>query len=77
MPASNTPSTGSTILVAILRTLLVVVVVAIAGFFSNAANLSPFFGTSTATAVAAVVLVLEHLYESSTGSAIFGLVKTR
>lgn len=64
-------------LLGLLRAIGVLVVVTIIKYLANAADLTPFMSSSVASIVAAAALMLEHTIESQTGTALFGLVRTK
>lgn len=64
-------------IVGLLRALGVILLVAIVKFFANSADLTPFLGNSTAAIVSMLALGIEHMVEQSTGTALFGAIRTR
>lgn len=62
-------------LLGVLRTLFVVVILAVVGFFADASHLNGIVSEGLAALIAAVALAIEHAIEGSTGNALFGAVK--
>lgn len=67
----------SPVVLGILRALGVVVIVAVVGFFANAANLVPFVGEGLAGLIAMIALAVEHYLEAKNGTALFGAVRSK
>lgn len=61
----------------LLKGLLIVVLAALASYFSDAANLTPLVGNSIATLVAMVASAVESHIRDKSGQGLFGAVGVR
>ena len=60
-----------------IKTILIVVALAVLSVFSDAANLTPVFGVTASTLIVAIAAALEAKVKASTGKALFGAARVR
>ncbi len=64
-------------LLGLIRGVGTAVIMAIATYLANAANLNGIVGAGTGAIIAGIALMVEHVIEGQTGNALFGAVRTK